>query len=61
MAQCPYFRDGKRCPGLLWKESEFSTDLGIINGIDHNQKTEIFICPVCNKKSKRQFKWETYD
>ena len=55
---CPYVVCGASCKGSLEKISVFHTDLGIHNGVDHNQQTETFKCRSCGKTFERNYQWK---
>jgi len=55
--RCPMYENGKRCAGRLKKVDDGQTYVGIMNGVDDNQVTEMFECGLCGKRFTRSWRW----
>ena len=56
--RCPWHDGGARCGGTLAPLNCSTTLLAIINGVDTNTKTEVYLCRRCGRRVKRSWKWE---
>lgn len=55
--KCPWYCDGKQCPGELIFISFYRSDMGIWNGIDKNDYLEQWKCNKCGRIFTRSYKW----
>lgn len=56
--QCPRYRQGQQCCGMLKFVAGQMTLLGTIEGVDGNEFFEVYCCDTCCGQVSRSYRWE---